>query len=135
VNRVLLDTWFIQALLGRRDKYHEQAKKLFTSLLKGREVWVTEAVLVEVGNALSAYDRAAAVEFIKSCYRTKNIQVVTVDTELLMRATDLYHQRRDKEWGLTDCISFVVMRDNRLTDALTGDHHFEQAGFQILMPS
>jgi hypothetical protein len=48
-------------------------------------------------------------------------------------ADTLYFQRRDKEWSLTDCISFTVMSDEGLTDALTGDHHFEQAGFTALL--
>jgi uncharacterized protein len=41
--------------------------------------------------------------------------------------------RRDKEWSLTDCISFVVMKERGLTEALTADHHFEQAGFKALL--
>jgi predicted nucleic acid-binding protein len=46
---------------------------------------------------------------------------------------ELYARRLDKDWSLTDCISFVVMREHGLTHALTGDHHFEQAGFRILL--
>ena len=46
---------------------------------------------------------------------------------------DLYDSRNDKQWSLTDCISFVVMQDYEITDALTGDHHFEQAGFRALL--
>lgn len=53
--------------------------------------------------------------------------------ELLDNALDLYHQHADKEWTLTDCISFVVMREQELTEALTQDHHFEQAGFVALL--
>jgi len=52
---------------------------------------------------------------------------------LLARGMALYRQRPDKAWSLTDCISFVVMGDERLTEALTGDHHFEQAGFAPLL--
>jgi predicted nucleic acid-binding protein len=59
-----------------------------------------------------------------------DIQVLPVTTELFERAVDLYSTRSDKEWGLTDCISFVVMQDHKLTHALTTDRHFEQAGFQ-----
>ena len=53
--------------------------------------------------------------------------------ELLEQGMDLYARRPDKEWSLTDCISFVVMSQNGLEEALTGDHHFEQAGFRILL--
>jgi len=61
------------------------------------------------------------------------MSVVSVDTTLLTRALDLFESRADKEWGLTDCISFVVMGDRGLADAATGDRHFQQAGFRALM--
>jgi predicted nucleic acid-binding protein len=131
--KVFLDTWFVLALLNKRDNFHARAKSIYSSLPKASELWITEAIIVEIGNAVSAYNRSGAVAFIHVCYRTRNMQVVSVDTPLLMRATDLYSQREDKEWGLTDCISFVVMQENGLVDALTGDHHFEQAGFRALL--
>ena len=59
--------------------------------------------------------------------------VVPVTTDLLNRGLDLYMSREDKSWGLTDCISFVVMQEQNLTDAVTADKHFVQAGFQILL--
>jgi len=131
--RLFIDTAFIQALLNRSDQYHTQAKALLPRVREAAEVVVTEAVLVEVGNALSAINRPAAVQFIKQCYHTDNLQVVTVDTPLLTRALDLYHRRPDKSWGLTDCISFVVMQEQGLTDALTIDVHFVQAGYRALL--
>ena len=66
-------------------------------------------------------------------YVTPNVKVVSVDSALLRRAIDFYHSRGDKEWGLTDCISFIVMEDNGLTEALTTDEHFQQAGFRALL--
>ena len=131
--RLFLDTFFVQALLNRRDRYHKHAQQLLPRVQAAAEVFVTEAVLVEVGNALSSLDRPGAVAFIRQCYRTPNIRVVTVDTLLLERAIELYHARPDKNWGLTDCVSFVVMEEHGLTDALTGDAHFRQAGYQALI--
>lgn len=131
--RLFLDTAFVQALLNRRDQYHAQARILLPRLRNAREIWVTEAVLVELGNALSSLDRSAAVQFIEECYKTANIHVVSVDTQLLKRALRLYQNRPDKGWGLTDCISFVVMREHDLRAAMTTDDHFRQAGFQVLM--
>jgi len=58
---------------------------------------------------------------------------MNVSTELLDRALYFYDSRQDKTWGLTDCISFIVVRDQKLTAALTGDQHFQQAGFRALM--
>jgi hypothetical protein len=53
--------------------------------------------------------------------------------ELFAAGVELYATRPDKEWSLTDCISFVVMEREGLTDALTGDRHFEQSGFKVLL--
>jgi predicted nucleic acid-binding protein len=131
--RLLLDTIFIQSLLSKADQNRVRAIGWAKHLRNVREVWVTEAVLVDVGNALSALNRAAAVRSIDEAYRTRNVRVVTVDTALLRRAIDLYRARPDKEWGLTDCISFVVMTENGIMDALTADHHFVQAGFNALL--
>ncbi len=82
---------------------------------------------------MSAVNRLGAVQFIQQCYNTANLQVVTVDTSLLTRALQLYNERPDKTWGFTDCISFVVMREQGLTDAVTADMHFVQAGFRALL--
>jgi predicted nucleic acid-binding protein len=131
--RLFLDTAFVQALLNKNDQYHHIAKSRLSELRTAKEVWTTEAILIEIGNALSAAHRAAAVRFINQCYTTPNIHVVPVDTRLLNQALGLYGERTDKEWGLTDCISFVVMSDQSLTDAMTTDRHFIQAGFRALM--
>jgi hypothetical protein len=58
---------------------------------------------------------------------------VPASSGLFAQALDLYHQHRDKEWTLTDCTSFLVMRERDITGVLTGDHHFEQAGFTALL--
>ena len=131
--RLLLDTVFIQALLNQRDQYHAQAKAFLPRVRAAKEVWVTEAVLVEVGNALSAVNRMAAVQFIEQCYCTPNLRVVAVDPSLLSSALQLYRDRPDKTWGLTDCISFVVMQEQGLTDGVTADEHFVQAGYRALL--
>lgn len=131
--RLFLDTVFIQALLNKRDQYHGIARAFVPRVRAAAAVWVTEAVLVEVGNALGAVNRPAAVQFIQQSYYTANLQVVMVDTPLLTRALQLYSERPDKTWGLTDCISFVVMWEQGLTDAVTADVHFVQAGFRALL--
>lgn len=132
-DRLFLDTVFIQALLNKNDQYHNQAKILLPRIKNAIEVWVTEAVLMEVANALSAVNRQAAVLFINQCYQTDNINVVSVDTPLFVRALQLYQNRQDKNWGLTDCISFIVMQEQELVYAATADIHFVQAGFIALL--
>lgn len=131
--RLLIDTAFVQALLNRADQYHNRATAWLPRLRSTLEAFITEAVLLEVGNAMSATDRTAAVEFIRAAYATPTVRVVPVDRALLLRAVELYEQRPDKHWGLVDCISFVVMKDHEISDALTPDHHFEQAGFTALL--
>jgi hypothetical protein len=132
-SRFFLDTAYVLALLNPHDIHHEQAKALLPSMRDAREVWITEAVLVEIGNALAGSNRSVAVAFINSCYVTPNVKLVSVDSALLHRAIDFYYARKDKEWGLTDCISFIVMEDHGLTEALTTDEHFQQAGFRALL--
>ena len=91
----------------------------------------TEAVLTEIGNALSRLCwHALGFATINDLRTDPDIEVVTVDTALFGRAVALYGSRSDKEWGLTDCISFVVMQERGLTHSLTTDRHFAQAGFQ-----
>ena len=133
IERLFIDTVFIQALFNKGDQYHAKAMALLPRVRNAAEVWVTEAVLTEVANALSAVNRTAAVQFIQQCYHTDNIHVVSVDTVLLNRALQLYEARPDKTWGLTDCISFVVMQDRGITDAVTADRDFVQAGYRALM--
>jgi predicted nucleic acid-binding protein len=131
--RFFIDTVFIQALLNRQDQYHQKALAFFPRLRTSAEVWVTEAILVEVGNALSATHRGAAVQFIEQCYLTSNLRVVTIERKLFTQALTLYKNRPDKTWGLTDCISFIVMDEQGLTEAVTADRHFLQAGYRALL--
>jgi hypothetical protein len=132
--RLLLDATFIVGYLNPRDQHHSRAQECMPLVEQAFEVIVTEAVLVEIGNLLSSHKhRTRAAEFIQACYTSGNITVVSVSTDLIKRAVEFYHQHKDKDWGLTDCISFVVMRDRGLTTAVTADSDFQQAGFRALM--
>jgi len=130
---LFLDTGYVIALLNPKDQHHEKAKALYFDVRKAFRVWTTEAVLIEIGNGLSANHRQEAALFISQCYNTRNISVVNIGTDLLQRAIVLYSFRKDKMWGLTDCISFIVMEEHNITAALTPDKHFEQAGFRALL--
>jgi uncharacterized protein len=91
-------------------------------------------VLMEVADALAESEcRGRIRDFILHLREVSACEIVPASRELLDRALDIYHQHADKEWTLTDCTSFVIMRDRKLTDALTGDKHFEQAGFAALL--
>ncbi len=128
-----LDTAYFQALLDQRDQYHAQALRYENIGFNNSIAWTTEAVIIEIGDGLSRINRTAALGIIEQCYNTSNVTVITLDKLLIRRGLQLYRARSDKTWGLTDCISFVVMQDLNLTEALTADQHFVQAGFRALL--
>lgn len=129
---VFADTFFFLAAVNPRDAAHKRAIT-FVSHFDGQLV-TTDWVLLEVANALSGgRNRAAAVELIASLKANPKVMLVPLDASLQHRGLALYAQRLDKEWSLTDCITFLVMSAEGLSDALTEDHHFEQAGFNALL--
>jgi len=129
---VFIDTGYILALANTADKYHERAYATF--LLVHPPFITTEAILTEIGNAFSRVRwRALGSAIINDLRTDPDIETVPVDATLFDRAVALYGSRPDKEWGLTDCISFVVMQERGLTHALTTDRHFTQAGLQNAM--
>ena len=137
-NRLFLDTYYVQALLNSKDPHHQRARALLPKVKRAGEVVTTAAVLLKVGNALSGTPRLRKLAAASSgdCtmkYDEENARIVSVDTRLFTRGLEIYENREDKEWGLTDCISFVAMGDHGLMDAVTGDRHFVQAGFRALM--
>ena len=94
----------------------------------------TRAGLLEIGNALSQQRyRQAAVQRLDSLEGDPTVAMGPRSESRYARAVQLYRERPDKEWGLTDCVSFLVMQDRGLTDALTTDEHFQQAGFRALL--
>ena len=129
---VFADTGFYIAFVNPRDLLHPRSQD-FSRRFTGR-LLTTEYVLIEVGNFLSrSRDREPFVGLTRSLRSDPNTIIVPGDHVLYEQGLNLYAQRMDKEWSLTDCISFVVMKQYGITDALTGDHHFEQAGFRILL--
>ncbi len=73
------------------------------------------------------------LSLLEALKTSPEVEIVAASTELFAKGVQLYRERADKSWSLTDCMSFVVMRDHGLQDALTADHHFEQAGFRALL--
>jgi predicted nucleic acid-binding protein len=100
----------------------------------GARLTTTRAVIVEIGNFMAKRrHRQAAVRLLSSFEIDSEIEIVPDSEDLHARAFALYRARPDKEWGMTDCISFIVMQDAGLTVALTTDEHLEQAGFVKLL--
>lgn len=126
------DTFYYLALLNSRDAQHEAARRLTADL--GAKVTTSDWILTELADALAgSRKRASFADLVRDLRSDPDIEVVPCTRSTLDRAIDLYHARSDKAWSLTDCTSFVIMQDRGLIDALTGDHHFEQAGFHALL--
>ena len=132
---VFADTAAFVALLVRRDEFHQSANKTMSKLSeKDTKLFTTEMVLFELANALSASEfRDEVIILIDGLRTLPNVEIVWANAELFQKAWSLYRERPDKEWSLTDCASFVVMRERGINLAFTSDKHFEQAGFVRLL--
>jgi predicted nucleic acid-binding protein len=132
MTEVFADTYFFIALLGADGPERRKARE--AGAIGGRRLVTTTWVMTEVGGFMRRpHERAAFVELVRKLETNKNAVLVPAEAELWQRGLALYETRLDKEWSLVDCVSFVVMNERKLTDALTGDHHFEQAGFKALL--
>lgn len=130
---VFADTHFFIGLLNPKDAAHEAAVRYISSF-SGR-LLTTEWVLVEVAGRASSpvHLRQPFLRFYDDLKASESVVVLDADHSYFERGMNLYRQRSDKEWSLVDCISFVVMQQYGITEALTGDRHFEQAGFVPLL--
>ena len=129
---VFADTLFYVALLNRRDEHHAAAVNWATQ--QRPTVVTTEFVLLEVANFFKQPpDRGRFAAFVQNLEDDPDTTIVRCDTDWFRRGLDRFASRLDKSWSLTDCISFVVMEQYALTEALTADQDFAQAGFTILL--
>jgi len=129
---VFADTSYYGALLSPKDTLHENAVRWMRT--SDRRIILTEFVLLELGNGFHLLkDRVLFWEFVGELRSDPNATLIPASSDLLRAGLELYGKRLDKEWSLTDCISFVVMERHDVTEALTADHHFVQAGFQALL--
>lgn len=134
---VFLDTSFAIALSVVTDQNHVKAVQIADQLETNKTRLVTtQAILLEIGNSLSKQKyRFAAIQLLESLEADPTIEVVRLTNELYDAAFTLFKSRKDKDWGLVDCVSFIVMQNRGITDALTTDEHFQQAGFRALLRS
>ena len=129
---VFADAFYFVARLNRRDQYRSRVHA-FMRDFEG-ELVTTDWVLMEVLDALAGSElRNGLRDFILELRASESCEIIEASRELFDRALTFYHRHADKEWSLTDCTSFVVMRDMGIKEALTGDKHFEQAGFTALL--
>ncbi|HEY3322533.1 MAG TPA: PIN domain-containing protein [Planctomycetota bacterium] len=135
MREVFADTYYFLALLGIGDAGHSRAVAMSrTARKRGWRLVTTGWVLTELGDALCLpADRPAFVRTVTAVRSDESFEVVSMTGALFNSGFDFFKTRPDQEWSFTDCISFVVMKERGITDALTGDHHFEQAGFTALL--
>lgn len=132
---VLLDTSFVQALENKDDLHHERAKALDrASLQENALLLVPWGVLLEIGDGYARIGRRTkGLQLLARFQSEQDYRLCPITEPLLVEALNLYRTRPDKEWGLTDCISFALMKGEGVTEALTADTHFRQAGFTALL--
>jgi predicted nucleic acid-binding protein len=129
---VFADTYYLLAGFNKLDEGYEKAVD-FAKSFQGRVV-TTEWILTEVGDAFAQFrKRSAFLEVLDRVEGDPQTLIVEASHELFLRGVELFRKREDKNWSLTDCISFAVMQREGIREALTADHHFTQAGFVALL--
>jgi uncharacterized protein len=137
MSMVFLDTSYAIALSAPTDQFHLQAILVADQLeINKTPIVTTQAILLEIGNALSKQRyRLAAVALLESLENDSTVEIVSLSQSIYNSAFCLFRERTDKEWGLVDCISCIVMQEYGIIDALTSDNHFSQMGFRPLLRS
>lgn len=131
MSRVFADTSFFVALLNSKDRHNARARELAAAY---ENFVTTDYVLFELGNAFSrAGERGLFLSMHARLSSSSQAVIVEASRGLTQSGIELFRRRADKDWSLTDCVSFVVMEREGLRDALTTDRHFDQAGFNVLM--
>lgn len=128
---IFIDTGYVIALINERDQYHSQAVEL-ANRFAGQPLITTNAVLLEIGNALARSFKPEATAIIEQFLTANEVSIVYLTPELFTKGFALYRQYQDKTWSLVDCISIVVMREAHINQLLSFDRHFIQAGFTVL---
>ena len=128
------DSFYFLALINPQDRAHDRSVEF--SEKQEIPLITTAWVLTEVANALSRPPgRSVFNTLLQDLEGDPLFTIVPPSPTLFREGIALYAARPDKSWSLTDCISFVTMQQRGLTEALTGDRHFEQAGFKPLLLS
>lgn len=132
MNAIFADTAYYLALLNSDDELHATALAATGTIQNA--VVTTAWVLTELADAMCRVrHRKLASQFIRDLRSDSRVTVVPFSQDLFDSGFELFDSRADKDWSLTDCISFVVMSERGIREVLTADRHFEQAGFTVLM--
>jgi predicted nucleic acid-binding protein len=134
MREVFADSFYYIAMLSPRDQHHLDAWAVFLNLRSSARIVTSRWVLIEVADALaSPATRRRTHRFLRDIANDPKTAVISDMDPWYERGVALYGSRLDKNWSLTDCISFEIMSERRIDEALTGDQHFLQAGFRPLL--
>jgi predicted nucleic acid-binding protein len=135
IEPIFVDSFAWIAAINKSDNYHEISLRILEELLnKQAKLITTNYIVVETINALSKVKfRKTVIEFIDKLKKSPHVQIVKITDEIYNNAWTLYQQRMDKDWGITDCISFEVMQMFNIRKAFSSDKHFEQAGYSLMV--
>jgi uncharacterized protein len=132
VKPIFADSVYFFALLNARDRLHERATSYAAQA--AAPILTTAWILTEVADGLcDRASRHAVIRLWQTLQAASDVEIVPPSPGLFHRGFELYRLRPDKDWSLTDCVSFVVMEERNITEALTSDRHFQQAGFATLL--
>jgi len=132
--KYFLDTSFVIALFNKNDKFHRKGIDLQKSFTDADNFVLSDAIILEIANSLSHPTfRQDIVAFIKAIRKNDNFIIYPINPEIIDKGLKIYSTYKDKYWGLVDCISFSLMKNENISLALTTDNHFKQAGFKALL--
>lgn len=131
-NSIFIDTSFVIALINENDLDHAKAVKL-AEKYELYSLVTTDSILLEIEHALSPKYKKESLEIITHFHTSDNVTIIHLNSLLLQRGIEMYDTYQRQNWDLVDCISFVVMHEMGMTQALTSDLHFQQANFTALM--
>ena len=132
---IFVDTSGFYALLVQRDDKHAEAARVLQSAGHEQRGFVTtDYVLDETATLLKARGLGHLLhDFFETVFTSAVCQVEWTDAERFHAVKNFFLKHADQPWSYTDGLSFRVMKERRLRDALTKDVHFEQAGFVALL--
>lgn len=132
---IFVDTSYWIASLHEKDDLHDRAIAI-EKKLTGTQLITSELVLNEVLNDFSKsgrYFRKIAANLVYTLRRRNNVKIVPLTSAQFSAALYIYETFIDKEWSLTDCASYLIMKEMKITEALSHDHHFKQMGVNALL--
>ena len=131
---MLLDTSGLLCCFDADEVRHDDAVKLYDDAAIRITHNYVLAEFVALGQA-RRLAREATLAFAADVVNDADVEVVWIDPLLHHEAMRLLQSQLDKSYSLCDAVSFLLLQQRRIVDALTTDHHFEQAGFRRLLSS